>query len=424
MWKVVLCGLLFVVSAFVVGVMYMQKDEPLSRESLELLNRVDVVGSSQSYLLLLGMNAVKGESPIEKGKMILVQEQKKDENPGFELTYFRDKDEIELPDGNFFCSSWKQACLDYLFTAEFNIDNLLSQHAELIERSNQFYKYSDFKSLMRPGLEKPLADYVYLARVERLWILSAISEYKQGDVVAASHFLRERFAVLRLAFEQQDELLGKIIFLMKMSEVIDVLTIILSEEEGGFDLIPHLSQSEKSFEMLAAREFFAYRALLLSLDGNPEFFQVGGQMPRWVTRIFFKPNMTVNAVAPLYTRLKRLSELRHFDFAEQINQMPLIETSGFRNVQGDRLNMLATNYDSYLARVMDLDIKIHLFNHVFFYKKDLADAVNPYGGGWELKFNSDTACFGGPLKDERFLRCFRTKKLKNSFSEEVQANEQ
>ncbi len=211
--------------------------------------------------------------------------------------------------------------------------------------------------------------------------------------------------------ELQDNLIGKLVILMKLSEIIDVTSVILSNENLEGEIIPGLSQSEKGFSMIAAREFGMSYHTFKNLDKNPEFFEMGGNFPGWITRMVYKPNMTVNAIAPVYYQLENLARMAPDDFAKHIEeeQSSPPSTSKLRNYIGDVLISISPEYDQYVAKFYDMDAKIELFNQVHYFKKNLENMDNPYYGSEIPQETDGSLCFTGPLEDKRSLRCLRVK---------------
>ena len=124
------------------------------------------------------------------------------------------------------------------------------------------------------------------------------------------------------------------VFLMKLSEIIDVASVILSNENLVIEKISSLNQSEKGFYMVAAREFTTSYYTFKNLDRNPEFFEMGGNLPGWITRMVYKPNMTINALAPTYSQLETLAQIPASDFVKYIDDEERLgpSTSKLRNM--------------------------------------------------------------------------------------------
>lgn len=400
-----------IILATIVLVLFTQVDDDLSEQATTLISRLETDAESKSYLYLYGIFAKEGEKPELVGKRLLEEYRKSIADESYEFVEYPDSEKLPLPEGEAFCRSWEDGCLEYLFSSEIDAEALLSENRTLLSRSNKFHGFNEYTTLSEPRISEIYPPFQYVAAAERIKVLEAISFYKNGDAKKSIESLSEQFSKLRRAMESQDSLVGKLVFLMKLSEIIDVSSIILSNEDINVEKIPNLNKSEKSFYMIAAREFGMFHYTFKDLDKNPDFFEVGGKLPGWITRMVYKPNMTINAVAPIYYRLERLAQLSPFEFARQIDaeNRVRLSTSKLRNYAGNVLISVAPDFSEYVARFFDFDAKLALFNQVHHLKLEPDTMKNPYYGN-ETPQNSDgNLCFKGPLEDKRSLRCLRVK---------------
>jgi hypothetical protein len=400
---------IYIIPILIVLVLMSQVDDNLSDEAENLISRIDTSGGSDAFLYLYGVFAKDGENPKNTGRNRL-EEYRRLENDGFyEVVEYADSEKIALPTGDEFCSSWKAGCIEYLFSSEAQSKRLLDKYSLLVSRSNTFLEFDEYNTLSKPTINEVFPPYQYIAAAERIKVLDSISTYKNGNTRKAIDSLLVQFTKLRKAMELQDNLIGKLVFLMKLSEVIDVSSVILSKEGIKAEMIPGLSLSEKSFYMIAAREFGMSYHTFLNLDKHPEFFEMGGDFSGWLTRIAFKSNMTINSVAPLYYRLEDLAKMSPFDFEKHVEAEPFISpsTSKLRNYVGGVLIALGPEFDEYIARFNDFDTKLALFNQIHHFELGLESIKNPYYGKEVPKEIDGNLCFVGPLEDKRSLRCLR-----------------
>ncbi len=397
--------------AFVVVVMTAQVDDDLSEESADLIGRIDTESTSESYLYLYGIFASEGDDPVKVGRKLLEENRKLDNDDSYEVIEYPDENKISLPTGEEFCKAWEEGCLEYIFSSQYDIDRLLSENKLLLARSSRFFEFVEYETLSKPTIHELFPPYQYIASAERIKILEAISVYSKGDAKGALESLSLQFSKLRKSMALQDNLIGKLVLLMKLSEVIDVMSVILSNSEGKVKLIPDLTKSEKSFHMIAAREFGMSYYTFKNLDKHPEFFEIGGDFPGWMTRIVYKPNMTINSVAPIYYKLEQLAQLPSPDFAKRIeaSNSDIPSTSKLRNYVGSVLIAISPEYTEYVARFYDFDAKLAIFNQVHHLKLSLDDMKNPYYGKEVPEDVNGNLCFSGPLEDKRSLRCLRVK---------------
>jgi hypothetical protein len=175
--------------------------------------------------------------------------------------------------------------------------------------------------------------------------------------------------------------------------------------------IPRLSASEKDFGMISAREFGVLYYGFKSVDKHPQFFELEGEFgnaPEWLVRAVFKPNMTINALAPLYLLPEKLAVLSPAEFAQEVENLESYtpSTSVIRNPAGNvLLGIEGPAYEEYVARFHDLDVKISLFNQLYYSGLDTTSLINPYYGSETPRMENGRLCFSGPLEDKSFLRC-------------------
>ena len=396
--------------AFVV-VMIAQVDDELSKESSDLIGRINTESESESYLYLYGIFASDGDDPAKVGRKLLEEYRKLDNDDSYEVIAYPEEDKLPLPIGDEFCKAWEEGCLEYIFSSQYDVDRLLSENKLLLARSSRFFEFVEYETLSKPTVHELFPPYQYIAVAERIKILEAISVYSSGDAKRALESLSLQFSQLRKSMALQDNLIGKLVLLMKLSEVVDVMSVILSNSEGETKSIPDLTQTEKSFHMIAAREFGMSYYTFKNLDKHPEFFEMGGNFPGWMTRIVYKPNMTINSVAPIYYKLEQLAQLPSPDFAKRIEagSSDTPSTSKLRNYVGSVLIAISPEYTEYVARFYDFDAKLAIFNQLHHLKLSLDDMKNPYYGKEVPEYVNGNLCFSGPLEDKRSLRCLRVK---------------
>lgn len=392
-------------------VLITQVDDDLSEDAISLLNRLDINAESESFIYLHGIFANENENPIDVGKKLLKEYRKLDQDQSYKVVEYPDSEKLPLPQGKAFCRSWENGCIAYLFSPDINAEALLNEHKVLVSRANKFLEFNEYTTLSKPTIGEILPPFQYISAAERIKVITAISLYKNGNPEKALKSLLTQFKTLRRSLELQDNLIGKLVFLMKLSEVLDTISVILSQEGINAEMIPQLSQSEKSFHKIAAREFAMSYHTFKSLDRHPEFFETGGNFPGWITRILFKPNMTINAVTPIYYRLERLAQLAPPDFAKQIETGESVNpsTSKLRNYVGETLIAFSPEFDEYVAKFFDFDIKLALFNQLHHLKREPGSMHNPYYGNEVPKEINGSLCFSGPLEDNRSLRCLKVK---------------
>lgn len=386
-----------------------QVDDELSPEAVSLIDMINRDIESDAYLYLLGIFSSESESPIEVGRELLDQYLKKQEDPSFEITEYSEFKKIELPIRGV-CSGEDEQCLKEKFSCNTDIDELTQQNALLLHRVNTFLQFDEFTTLTKPALDEFIPDYRYIIAAQQIKILEAIALYKNGQAEQAANALTHQFSRLRDSLELQDRLIGKVVFLAQLSEILDVLSVILSNEEKQSKLIEGLDRNSESFEMMFTREFALAHNSSLMLDRDPNFYDMDKNAPKWAVRLAFKPNMTTNAFASAYLRLIKLTKLSASDFAKEIesNANHAGYSLSLRNYAGSILTQIASpDFDRYIARFIDFEAKLIIFSHLHYYQKNLDELKNPYYPSAGPVMSGDNVCFTGPLEDRRNYRCLR-----------------
>lgn len=405
MYKILLIFIVYIILV-VVGT---QIDDELSDEVHTLLNKVKQKNENEAYTYLLGIYASKNDDPITVGLNLLEEYRMREEDDSYSVKGYPEEKKLPLPEGELFCHVREDDCLANLFSMPFDIISLREEYEILIARMKKFHKYDEYHTLTKPLVFDQYPDYKYISNVERLAVLSAIDKHKKGEDNEAIMALMGQFNNLRKMLKLQDELTGKSVYLMNMSDLLDVASVILSKNKKHIevDVISALTLSEKYSDLVVAREFYLTYSGFMRLDRHPEIFKVGGDFPGWITRVLYKPNMSINAIAPIFDRLDRLSKMRPDEFAYEVESGGdvVTYTFKFRNFVGSRLIEDYPSLDEYVARFMDFDAKLVLFNQIHHFRNSVVGVENPYYEGKFSYVSEGAVCFDGPLENKRKLRC-------------------
>ncbi|VAX09726.1 hypothetical protein MNBD_GAMMA26-1180 [hydrothermal vent metagenome] len=416
-----LSGIIVFLTAF--GVLALQIDDELNPAASQWVEKVNSAEESEAYLFLMGIFAKKSEDPIQVGRAIYQsiregEERYLSKKSPFNYTDYPQEERINLPEGDLLCVVWEEGCLKTIFQDLQKIQTALKDHAMLLERYHEFIKKGEYRTLARPMITEPIPPFQYLLAGHRLNSMSAIINASNGNAEVAVKSLYSNITRLRGALVHQDTLLGKMFVLMMLSENLDVISILTERYKlDGLDEIRPISKEERDFELPMAREFSMSYNFLRDLDRNPELWEVGGEAPGWVVRVFFKPNMSINAVYPGYDNVAKASQLSQKEFAGYVeNKSHLsVPKESLRNYIGSVINRTeGATMIKYVGYFYDINCKIALLNSLLATKngkKGLFDAVNPYGTTDKpvVHENGDKLCFDGPLPDERNLRCLTIK---------------
>ena len=405
-------GLLIPIAIIIALAAGSQIDDGLRDEALVFVDKLEKKRESESYTYLIGIYASENDDPANVGLHLLGEYRKAELDEAYTIAEYPESNVLPLPGGELFCSTWEENCLETIFSTDFNINALRKENHILLKRTEIFHKFNEYQTLTKPLINERIPPYHYIVVAERINLLTAISQYKSGNSEYAINSLQTQLKYLRRMMALQDNLIGKLIYLAKLSEIVDTASIILSDDKNQIraDMIPALTPAEKDFDMVATREFGLSYYSLMNLDKHLELLEISGNFPDWASRTFFKPNMTINALTPIYLRFNRLSKMTPAEFAVEVEHEVNIDitTSRIRNYAGSVVIEDLPNFDQYVVRFMDFDAKLALFNHMFHLRGDTGEAENPYYKGQYSDVSDNSVCFSGPLEDKRQLRCLPT----------------
>ena len=428
--------------------MFLQVDEPLDPGAVRWLEISEPAEHSEAYIYLLGIDAGANENPVAVGtaeykKIQAAEHRYLVENKEYALEELGGT-ELALPD---FLSACYRQCIEALYHLP-EPEKQLKQHQILLDRTKAFLAYDDYRTLVRYRIESPIPSYHYLVAGNRLLILDALSLARAGDVGQAVKLLQENISDVRRGLIQPSSLIYKMVFVIMLSDNMDMLSLIINEYPTG-ELSPLmlLAQQEMSVEQLFASEFTLAHTTFGELKDSPYLFATTSiddmlakddsvpvphqAIPLWWSRIVFKANMSSNSLYRVYQEIFRQSERGAIHFSQYaLEPLPTPSTNKLRNVVGSILsNVGSPDIRQYIGRVYDLNTKITLLNYVIEKNnsgnKELPlPSNNPYYKTPNLAYvpEADPAklCFNGPLPDNRGVRCLMTQAPANPNVKELQ----
>lgn len=390
-----------------------QIDDDLSAEAQDLLANAKPAASSQAYLYLNGILAAPDDDPVSVGARLLEEYRKQKEDDSYQVSDYDQPEKLTLPESELNCNTSVDGCLQTLFSADADIDQLLTNYAVLMARADRFYQFNEFATLTRPALDERLVPYQALIDATRLESLAALSRHRDGNSAAAIAALMRQMESLRHAMQFQDTLIGKMVFLSGLNHVLDILTVVVEQADVIAPRIPALVSQHTDMTTVLAREFALFHDVTNQLDKRANLLHEDGNLSGWQARLLFKPNMTSNAMAPVYMDAIGKAALPPVEFVLAISAeyIPEVSTSRLRNYIGTKLAQDQGNqseaYMPYVARLLDFQAKLMLFNHHLHEQKALATAVNPYYPGEAPVVTEHTACFRVPFEINPNMRCLR-----------------
>ncbi len=396
-------------------------DEELSSTAQEWTTKLenDRASKSEAFIYLSGIMAAENENVLLAGENRFSAYKKAEDvaQPFDEKIVFDDYPSdkaLSKPnrDNEIYCKLWEKGCLRNIVNHSSSWESEINDHSVLLARYRKFISFSEFKTLSKPSAIEEYPKYEYLSYGNRLALLENLFLATLGSPGEAIHSLTNDINNLRHQLAIADNLIHKMFFTAMIASNLDVIAYISNKYEYHQKLdIPYLTLDELSMKDSMIREFGIMQYLYTNLDGHPEIFEVGGNMPSWLVRAVFKPNKTINESISSYERYIYMSTLSPEMFSTL--ELPDSEESkkevDYLNFAGSVLNNIAgADYHKYIARLYDLNCKVALVNSLLEGKN--AQIENPYYPA-SKSYVTDEAeiCLNGPYEDERRLRCVSTK---------------
>jgi len=418
MFKKIAISLLLVLVA-IIGLL--QIDDELHPEAALWVEQIKANGDSQAYYYLMGIFAKSDENPSDVGlqryQAIRVSQEKSDANKTIvSFKDYPDEKKLPIPTGEKFCKYWEAGCLENLLKNDADIPALLLNNAVLFERYQKFMQFDEFRTLSKPTLSEPISPFQYLTAGHRLESLMILDKAQKGEQQVAIKDLSNKIILLRNKIKLQDTFVGKMVFLHMLSESIDIMSTLSNRYDIPIsESLTALTKVERDFLLPVQREFYMGYDMYQKLDRNPEFLEQGGNIPGWIVRILFKPNISSNYSFSVMSDIVNKSQMEQKEFSEFMTARTIDDEVGYslRNYTGDVLNKVAKpNFMEYIARFHDVNCKIVLFNNMSLINEDkLEEIKNPYGLNDKPVFSKDgkKICFDGPFEDDRNFRCLMLK---------------
>jgi len=424
--KIIKITLLLISIISITIILLLQVDDDINPEVKQAYEQVTTHKESKAYIYFLGFLADVDVKPEVMGKKIYESflESKKssaieDVNP----STYNYPAENNLP--LFTLEAQTKIYVETLFLQKFDSSKLSKKHQVLFKRYKQFMVLDDYHTLATPGIYTPLEPYLHIISGNDLLLLHAIEDLKKGNVNKAKKSILDNITYTRIQLSNADSVIGKATYIAILSKNLDVLAVLARQYKAPFEgKVAPLTTAEKDVTKTLKREFIGNHSLYKSLDRSSNLLQSDTSqipLPHWVNRIFFKPNMSLNALYPEYKKLIDIALLLPEDFAkvaENITTQSKVSfLTRFRNSVGAKLSSIGLpNHNDLRARSIYLGGKIALFNQVAVQAtlpKSLAHTQNPFYKNKTAFYSDDNnqVCFDGPFL-KRLKQSNRCLKLK------------
>ncbi len=310
------------------------------------------------------------------------------------------------------CALKEPGCVEQIMGLRNQWGSEVAEQRVLLERYETFVKFDNFATPLNTfSIEHPFPDYSYLTRGNRLKLLFALMAADQRGGEAGLSVLIEDLGHLRRQLASADTLIHKMMFVVLVANDLDALVHIYKHYPTRHaHVLEHLSAAELRFDSPLTREFYFGYRVFLNADGKTDFFSEGAHLPRGLGRFLYKPNMTINDRACAFREPLRVAQTNSEQFALEVRQSQTSPPDGgfkwgcIRNVVGATLGQVAApDFQKYIARLHDLNVKFVLAQHVL--SGQPGSPANPYGNTYGAKQADRSICMDGPLEDERRLRC-------------------
>jgi len=412
-------SVILIITLVLVGAL--QFDDDLAPEAVDWISVLENSGSgdSDSYIYLNGIMAAETDDVMSVGRKRFAAYRSAEAKISLSSEAIQYVDypkgkwlSIPISKNPLYCRLWEKSCFENVLQARGKWEAELEKRKTILLRYRNYLKLSDFKTLSKAYVSEIFPRYEYLAYGNRLQILEVLVMAENNMPKEAIEILVQDIYRLRRQLVMADNLIHKMIFTIMISNNLSYIAYISSTANiVKKEYIPFLTREERDMELPMIREFGMAFYSFTEIDRSPELFKTGGNMPSWIVRAVYKPNMTTNDIIPAYEEAIYAARLPSEKFAEhQAGREEVVENEiNWRNYVGHTLVSIAhPDYYRYIARLHDLNVKISLVNYVM--SGRTIPLVNPYYPSLAPQVpDGNKICLSGPYEDDRELRCIRTK---------------
>ena len=361
---------LFLFAALAIVFWLSQIDDKINPKITTLTKYFSSPDESKAYLYLLGIDASEGEDPLIFGKAQLEKRKEAEKHINLldELNYNPPVTTNTLPELEeaVACKLSQYECLEKYFNEFSDSKHILEKHSTLLNRYKKFIQFDEYTTQTKPTNRENFPAYGLLIDANRLFLLDAIYSEKNENSKQATQKILSNIQLLRKSLIHQDNLIGKMIFLIMLSDNLDVL-LNLKYRFNNIEKIQiaNLSAMELSLKRAIDREIMMGLYIFPMLDKQPNLFSHEFKIPAWLARLSYKPNMTQNQHYALFQQEKNIIENTHTakEWSKLAERNINKKLFSIRNFAGNLLvQTAAPSYFSYKERFIHLDNKISLVN--------------------------------------------------------------
>ncbi len=406
----------------ILSVFVLQIDDDWNPEAQKWVDEINTEKESEAYLFLLGIDVGENDSPIEIGRKrhnaIIDYQNNLEVEP---LNY----NKILLkPDGDIYCQISYEGCLKKMFEQSLIAEKELVKYSVLLNRYDEFLSKKEFKIMTKADYYEPYISLSYITSANRVILLKAINFARNKEIAKSIEALLSNISKLKQSLYYQDSIFGKIVFLGMITENINVISVISNKYNYVSNIkINPISKKELNIVPAIKREFVKNEGVIAYLLNDVNeinrkvvLFSTGGghiveetEVPEWINKILFKPNMTSNYFldyVKMHIKLdgKQLKDNIEYSQLKEKNN----EKISFRNLYGRKvLRTGIRNINYSYNRLYNVNNKIKILNKMLPSKiKDMEKvSITNYDGETftpKLNKKGNKLCFPKILLSSKF----------------------
>ncbi len=338
-----------------------QIDDDLNDDAQHFLFETTQKSDNPAFYYLLGFASASNQDPLKVGHLTLETINNSDNTEG-------NHDAIEvmmpLPDPNVVCDLSLESCLQGLSRNKYAINDALEQHTLLIRRFNHLIGYQQFQTLTIAGEHEPTPPYQHVSAGNRLLLLSALMQVLQGNVELGVAQVEDNIESVRYQLSLADTLAGKMLYARMLNENISVLKHIAKINRKYFSQkLALLSRNERCLKKPLSHEFAYYTNTINDDLTEPLELDDDTELPKWIIRMLYKPNMTVNSLYPVFQAYADASTLSQSSYRAHF-EVPTVKETSMRNLLGAEFVEMTVpvHYGEYIEDFYKLNASIAAFN--------------------------------------------------------------
>ncbi len=420
-------NILVALSIFILTILAVFFDEPLSAEARATLAMVPDRTTHRAVLYRAGLNAPENLDPFIYGQYMLWGSSSSGTTSHPGALQAIESQGLRSPRGPFFCSLYEDSgCWSQI--SAINTETLTAlekDHATLLNRYQTWLKISDAKNETIGLTPENSVPVEHLSGAHRLVVLRAFHDAAQGQAMASSERLQTTIMDLRQHFTLADDFPAKLIVADLIDESLQVASVISQTHQVKIPSISPLTAQEKDLSVAMAQQFRKVSHFFLSIDGinfsrpPPQENSLAWAVRSLaMQRLVYKPKQTSNRAHEALRFWVKASRASPADFIRLMSQE--IHDNNFkqawdqwRNPLGHIVGQLAEpRFKLSIIRLQQLDITILMFNVTQEQPIDKLSSkalANPYGQGAPatLSANRSALCMPSPDLIHSEATCLR-----------------